>query len=142
MNTKFFAAAFLTIAASISTAGTTNMSASDNQPELRVLAVASVSQTAANATLATALVQVTMALDDAVLAVYPELSVLKAVANYAVNCNNSTIAIANFEVSDGAATASIAMERSSAMEFAAVRFDSDYAILQAACRSDVAMVKQ
>lgn len=144
MNTKFFAAAVLTIAANISAAGTTSMSASGNHAELRVLAAASVSQTAANATPASALVQVTMALDDAVLATYPELSDLKAVANYSVNCKNNTIAIANFEVSRGAAnaTATTAVESASAMEFAAVRFYSDYAILQAACTSNVAMLKQ
>ena len=142
MNTKLIAAAAMLIAANISVAGTNNLSDSDKNPQMRVLVAASSNASGAGTGASSALVQVTMALDDTVLTAYPELADLKAIANYSVNCKNNTLAIANFEVSRGAAAANTATEAQSTMEYAAVRFYSDYAIVQAACTSDLAMLKQ
>ena len=142
MNTKLITAAAMLIAANVSVAGTNSLSASDKNPQMRVIAAVSANASGASTGASSALVQVTMALDDTVLTAYPELADLKAVANYSVNCKNNTLAIANFEVSRGAATSNAATQTQPAMEYAAVRFYSDYAIVQAACTSDVAMLKQ
>lgn len=142
MNTKLIAAVSMLIAANVSVAGTNSLPASDNNPQMRVIAAVSANASGAATGASSALVQVTMALDDTVLTAYPELADLKAVANYSVNCKNNTLAIANFEVSRGNAAANTTTEAQSTMEYAAVRFYSDYAIVQAACTSNLAMLKQ